>query len=289
MLEHLPRFEVALGETGYPELLAQLKHPPQRLYGIGDPQALQPGLAVVGARRATPYGRSAARILAGWAAASGYVIVSGGALGCDQAAHQAALDRGGRTVAVMGCGADICYPRRSAALFERIATNGAIISEQPWGTEPLPWMFRLRNRIIAGLCPVLLVLEAGLPSGTFGTAEYALEAGRTVAAVPGSIFAPECRGSNRLIATGAPPVTDTSELKQLLELEGIVAQAYAPAADALVEGEDAIEKALLVNPMRPDDVAREFEVDIVTVARALGVLEATGRIRRYPDGRYGPG
>ncbi|HET6351149.1 MAG TPA: DNA-processing protein DprA [Coriobacteriia bacterium] len=289
MLDHVPHFEIALGDAGYPALLAELEQPPQRLYGIGAPESLQPGLAVVGARRATPYGRTAARILAGWAAASGYVIVSGGALGCDQAAHQAALDRGGTTVAVMGCGADVCYPRRSVALFERIAANGAIISEQPWGTEPLPWMFRLRNRIIAGLCPVLLVLEAGLPSGTFGTAEYALQAGRTVAAVPGSIFAPECRGSNRLIATGAPPVTDTSELRLLLELEGVAAQADAPAASAIVEGEDAVERALLVNPMRPDDVAREFEMDIVTVARALGVLEATGRIRRYPDGRYGPG
>ena len=177
---HAPRFELALGEPGYPEQLAQSPDPPAVLYGIGDPAHLAPGLAVIGARKATPYGLQAARLFAGWAARAGYTVISGGAIGCDQAAHKAALANDAPTVAVLGCGADVVYPSNATDLLGAIARTGAIVSEQPWGTPPQRWTFRTRNRIIAGLSAGLLVLEAGLPSGTFSTADYALAAGRDV-------------------------------------------------------------------------------------------------------------
>lgn len=284
------RFELRRESAGYPPLLEETPDPPAVLYGIGDPSALAPGLAVVGARRATPYGLAAARIFAGWAAEAGYVVVSGGAMGCDQAAHEAALSVGGRTVAVMAGGADVVYPRRSTALMSRIVESGAVISEHPWGEQPQRWTFRTRNRIIAGLCPVLLVLEASLPSGTFTTAEYAADAGRTVAAVPGSIFAPECLGSNRLLRTGAFPITDASELRDLLSSEiGPPAEEAGPWTGPTDDSaDDEVLRALRTNPSRPDDVARALGLDIVSTVRRIGALEARGLVSRYRDGRYGP-
>ena len=207
-------FQLALGDELYPEQLARTPDPPRVLYGFGDPSALESGLAVIGARKATPYGLAAARLLAGWAAGRGVVIVAGGAIGCDQEAHRSAIDAGGRTVAVLGCGADIDYPRGASELLEQVRHGrvGCVVSELPWGTPPVRWAFARRNRIIAGLSEAVLVVEASLPSGTFSTADFALDAGRSVLVVPGSIFAPECRGSNRLLRQGATPVTDVSDL-----------------------------------------------------------------------------
>ena len=197
------RFVLTLGSPEYPEQLAETPDPPRMLYGIGDPGALVAGLAVVGARRATPYGLRATRLLAGWAASKGVTVISGAAIGCDSEAHRAALDAPGATVAVLGCGPDVDYPRRSAAMLATIRAGFAVVSECPFGQQPLRFAFARRNRIIAGLASAVLVVEAGLPSGTFSTADAALEAGRDVMAVPGSIFSPESRGSNRLIRQGA--------------------------------------------------------------------------------------
>ncbi|TLM77466.1 MAG: DNA-processing protein DprA, partial [Actinobacteria bacterium] len=154
------RWELALGEGGYPEQLLHLNCPPRRLYGIGDPTALEPGLGVVGARRATPYGIHCAREFAGWAAAAGIVVVSGAAIGCDLEAHRAALDADGITVAVLGCGADVDYPSSAANTLARIRRTGAVVSEMPWGSPAHRRAFVPRNRIIAGLSAALLVVEA---------------------------------------------------------------------------------------------------------------------------------
>lgn len=284
------RFELRLCDSAYPEQLAQAPDPPQVLYGLGNPAALVPGFAVVGARKATPYGLQAGDLFAGWAARAGCVIVSGGAVGCDQAAHRAALSVGGTTVAVLGCGADMVYPSNAGELLTQIAQTGAVVSEQPWGSPPQRWTFRTRNRIIAGLSSALLVLEAGLPSGTFSTADYALEAGRDVLVVPGSIFAPECRGANRLLRQGATPICDVSELA-----DALVSVLPVPALcgqqrwslDDVETHRDRVLSALRTDHMRPDDVARALGLDIVTVARRIGALEAEGRIMRFGDGRYG--
>ena len=285
-----PRWELRLGEADYPTQLALSPRPPEVLYGIGDPTALVPGLGVVGARRATPYGLTAARRFAGWAAEHGVSIVSGAAIGCDQAAQRAALERGRNTVAVMGCGADMDYPSGAAGLLDELRRGrGAVVSESPWGTPPMRYAFRERNRIIAGLSACLLVVEAALPSGTFSTADFALDAGRDVLVVPGSIFAPECRGSNRLIRQGATAVTDVSELRQSLEEAGLTLRRTGREAAHEEVARDPVLRALLADPMRPDDVARTFDLDIVTVMRRLAAFEMQGAVTRYPDGRYGPG
>ena len=283
-------FELALGDSEYPQLLAETPDPPAVLYGFGDPSALVPGLAVIGARKATPYGLQAGRLFAGWAAQAGYTIISGGAVGCDQAAHRAALEHNAPTVAVLGCGADLVYPSNAGELLAQIARAGAVVSEHPWGTVPQRWMFRTRNRIIAGLSAGLLVLEAGLPSGTFGTADYALAAGRDVFVVPGSIFAPECRGSNRLLHQGAIPVSDVSELA--LALESVLPAPRAGAGDGWsldtsVSCDDEVLAAVRTHHWRPDDLARQLGMDIVSIARRIGVLESQGLVVRFRDGRYG--
>lgn len=287
------RWELAADDPGFPSCLAEVPYPPERLYGIGDQGLLRPGLGVVGSRKATPYGLSCARTFAGWAAAAGIVVVSGAAAGCDRAAQEAALESGGATVAVLGCGPDVDYPAGSRTMLAEARRRGAVVSELPWGTHASRHAFVRRNRIIAGLSAALLVVEAGLPSGTFSTADFALQAGRDVLAVPGSILSETSRGTNRLIRQGATPVTDVSELTDALGILGadLVPQSLAMASGA-PEGDQVTERvaaALLADPLRPDDLARALALDIVTVMRAVARLEETSVVRRYLDGRYGPG
>ncbi len=287
MNETFLRSEVRIGEPGYPACLLDLHDPPKTLYIAGSLRDFRPGIAVIGARRATPYGIGCASRFAGWAAASGVCVVSGAAIGCDQAAHNAARALQRPTVAVLGCGADVDYPSGATALLEDLRTQCAVVSELPWGTHPARWAFSRRNRIIAALSLAVLVVEAGLPSGTFSTADHALAIGRDVLAVPGSINAPESRGPNRLIRQGATAITDASELADALRSAGI--ELEDAAADATVHRGHLtdIERAVLADPMRPDDLARALTLDIVTVIRALGSLELSNRVARYRDGRYG--
>lgn len=202
----------------YPEALLDLESPPERLFVIGDAEALQGDLlAIVGARRATPYGRECARRFAASCAIRGVTVVSGGASGCDAAAHAAALEHGGRTVAVLGGGCDRLYPAANAELFQRIVdAGGAVVSEYPWEAEPKPYQLRARNRITAAISRGLLIAEAGLPSGTFSTADEALRIGRAVMAVPGPINSRASSGSNRLIYQGATPIVDDESFEETL-------------------------------------------------------------------------
>ena len=209
------------------------------------------------------------------------MVISGAAVGCDTAAHRAALDAGGRTVAVLGCGADVAYPRGAGPLLASIAGSGAVVSELEWGYPPAKWTFRARNRIIAGLAKALLVVEAGLGSGTFITADCALDAGRDVMVVPGSIFAPECRGSNRLLSQGAIPVSDISELRAVLE-DRMGPPSRDTVAGLLDRGQDPVLAAVRTNPSRPDDVARDLGLDIIEVARRIGALEGAGSGHEVP-------
>lgn len=284
------RWELGLGDPAYPALLRETADPPDALHGFGDPALLGPSLAVVGARRATPYGIACARRFAGWAAAHGVTVVSGAAIGCDLQAQQAALAAGGRTVSVLGCGADVDYPRRARGLLATLRESHAVVAEAPWGAPPQRWAFTRRNRIIAGLASAVLVVEAGLPSGTFSTADFALAAGRDVLAVPGSILSPECRGSNRLIAQGATPITDESELRDALLACGLAVHALNGSADpdsGHPDATDQVLRALRADAMHPDDLAFALHLDIVTLARRLAFLEAEGLVARYADGRFG--
>lgn len=297
-----PRWEIARGGAGYPEALLRADKPPERLYVIGDPAALEEGLAIVGARKATPYGAGCARRFARAAAERGITIISGGARGCDGAAHEAALAAEGRTVAFLGGGPDVTYPSEHAGLFQRIVNGGgALVSEYPWGTAPLPWMFRNRNRLIAALARATLIVEAGLPSGTFSTADHALAASRDVLVVPGAITAASSRGANRLLYQGATPVVDDDSFSDVLfSLFGCLKQQEAPtkkgkggpvgakAPTCPVAAALAVEplsmEALLALSMRccKDEDPRTW------LAVRLAQAEATGVAARYPDGTWGP-
>jgi DNA processing protein len=289
------RWELRPGEDAYPACLRDSPRPPKVVRGFGDPTLLAPGLGVVGSRKATPYGLRCAADLAGRAAELGVTVVSGAAIGCDAAAHAAALGRGGLTVAVLGCGPDVDYPRTSSSLLARIRDEGAVISEVPWGVEPQPFMFPARNRIIAALSAALLVVEAGLPSGTFSTADHAADAGRQVLAVPGSVFSPTSAGCNRLIRQGAAPIAEMDDLDDELVSAGLVLRPAAMSPRAYVDSGalDPIARrlwhALRADPMRPDAAASSLNAPISAILRALSSLESENLARRYPDGRYGPG
>lgn len=211
------RWEIARGEAGYPQAFDVLERPPERLYVVGNPAAMREGLAVVGARKATPYGKSCAKRFAGLAASRGIAIISGGARGCDTVAHEAALAAGAPTVVFLGGGCDELYPSENAGLFQRVVdAGGAVVSEHPWGFKPLPFAFRERNRLIASLAKATLIVEAGLPSGTFSTADEALAANREVLVVPGAVTSPASHGANRLIYQGATPVIDDESFGDIL-------------------------------------------------------------------------
>ena len=222
-----PRCVLGFDDPRFPDALRKIPRPPKKLYVLGNPDALlTPSLAVVGARKATPYGLGCAKRFSALAAARGICIVSGGARGCDSAAHEAALAAGAPTVAFLGGGADMPYPAENVALFERIAlSGGAVVSEHEWSAPPLPQRFRTRNRLIAGLATATLIVEAGVPSGTFSTADEALSAGKDVLVVPGAITSPHSAGANRLLYQGASPVVDDESFGDaLFQLYGCLKQ-----------------------------------------------------------------
>lgn len=284
------QIEVRPEEPGYPPQLREIARPPRVLHVMGDPRSLVRGLAIIGSRKASPYGLECASRFAGQAASWGVTIVSGGAIGCDLAAHRAALEAGGRTVAVLGCGADVDYPRSGAATLRELrAGRGAVVSELAWGVPPLPGHFPARNRIIAGLSAAVLVVEAALPSGTFSTADHALDAGRDVFAVPGSILYAGSAGCNRLIRQGAQPITCEEDLRDSLEGVGLLEPGGARRLPLTMgAGSDVLLEALRADPMTADRLSAVTGIDVVSVLRRLSSLEQTGDATRYPDGRYGP-
>lgn len=222
-------------DSVYPPLLRHLELPPPVLYVRGRLRE-EPSLAIVGSRRASAYGLEAAELFARALAAAGVTIVSGFARGVDAAAHRGALDAGGATVAVLGCGVDVDYPRGHRRLGEAIAERGAVISELPCGAEPRAWNFPVRNRIIAALSLGTLVVEAAVRSGSLITARQALELNRDVLAVPGRIFDERALGPNTLIAAGAVPARCPRDVLETLGLP-------VPAAAGATAGGTAAEKA----------------------------------------------
>ena len=317
-----PRWIVSCGGDGYPDALASIPRPPERLYGIGNREALEEGLAIIGARKATAYGTSLARRFGKAAAEHGIVVISGGAYGCDSEAHRGALEGGGRTVVVLGGGCDKLYPARHAGLFQDVIdTDGAVISEHPWDTDPLPFMFRDRNRLIAGLARATLIVEAGLPSGTFSTADEALKANHDVLVVPGAITSPTSRGANLLLSQGAIPIIDDETFADALFLlfgalrkqtvgrsERFTAPIPAmphldedgdgePADETVLEDErfttwrEMVAASIAAQPASVDEllgIAKSFdkEVSIADVLAYLGERECNGSVVQNPDGRF---
>ena len=294
------RFEIVHGEEGYPEALLHTPDPPRRLYGVGNPETLGDGLAIIGARKATPYGRATARRFSSEAAEHGITVVSGGALGCDSQAHEGALGAGGTTVVVLGGGCDRLYPARNACLFQRVIdAGGAVVSEHPWDFPPMPYAFRARNRIIAGLTRATLIVEAGLPSGTFSTADDALAASREVWAVPGPITSPTSQGANRLIYQGAAPVVDEETFEDLLgnTFGCLRIEDARPPSECICSSvaDDALLAALMAEPLRieqmlglPWEEPEPASGRLTWIMLRLASYERDGLIARFPDGRYGP-
>lgn len=222
----------------YPSVLREIAKPPLALFVRGNPIPGAERIAMVGSRHASPYGKHAAEEIAMELAKHGVTVVSGAARGIDTAAHKGAL-RAGRTVAVLGCGADVAYPKENARLLDEIAASGSVISEFPPGTQPLPAFFPQRNRIISGLCRGTVVVEAAERSGSLITAEFALSEGRDVFAVPGSIYSDTSRGCNRLIQQGAKLVAAAEDiLEEYPWAQGMLAKEKQPElfGDDMPEG-----------------------------------------------------
>lgn len=279
---------LTLGDAAYPAGLLEIPDPPVCLYVKGDVSLLQrPGLAVVGARSATPQGEANAEAFASVLSRAGLVVVSGLALGIDAAAHRGGLAGAGRTVAVIGTGADRIYPARNGELARRIAAEGAIVSEFPLGTGPLTHNFPRRNRLIAGLARGVLVVEAAVKSGSLITARLAAECGREVFAIPGSIHSPLARGCHRLIRDGAKLVECADDI--LEELSLAVPEA-APALDPPV-AEAVGEEALVLQAAGHDPVDIDLLVHRTSLTpealyAILLTLELEGRVARLPGGRF---
>lgn len=208
------------GMHEYPASLSEINNSPKQLYYMGDISILKKRCAaVVGSRNTNQYGRTTAVAIAGKLAEKDVAVISGMARGIDTCAHRGALDAGGSTVAVLGCGVDICYPEENSSLKKELEERGLILSEYPPGTMPMPYHFPQRNRIISGLSEVTVVVQARNSSGALITAELAAEQGREVCAVPGNIDSQYNLGNNKLIKDGARPITNPGDVLEAMRLD----------------------------------------------------------------------
>jgi DNA processing protein len=276
---------IVLGDETYPPLLKEIIDPPLALHFRGDVSLLaRPALAIVGSRRASPYGVNAAEHLARQIAGAGIVIVSGGARGIDAAAHQAALDAGGATIAVLGTGIEIIYPMSNRRLFRRIEERGLIVSEFPPGTPPKPENFPMRNRVISGLARGTVIVEATSRSGSLITARMAAEQGRDVFAVPGSIFSAGSEGTHRLVQYGAKLVHDANDV--LEEFPGGLRATQTPSVEPDSPLKEVLDVLSKDDGAHVDTVAARVGRTPALVAESLLQLELEGWIRALPGARY---
>jgi DNA processing protein len=267
---------IELGDEGYPSALLDLRAAPRILWTIGDIGRLTPPVvAIVGTRKATAYGERVTREIAGSLARAGACIVSGMARGIDGIAHVAALDAHGRTVAVLGTGVDIAYPAGHRPLHARIREHGLLLSEELPGAHAGPGSFPRRNRLIAALASVTIVVEAGVRSGAMITAGHALELGRTVAAVPGPIDAPQSTGTNSLIRDGA---TVIAEVADALQLVGLTPPARRPHPEIATAAERAVWSALGEGALDVDTLAVRSGLPARACLAAVTTLELSGAI-----------
>jgi DNA processing protein len=276
----------------YPPLLRELSDPPAVLFAAGRDETFtvlreEPSVAMVGTRRASPYGTEVAYAIGRGLGASGVPVVSGLALGIDGTAHRGCLDGGGIPVAVVACGPDVVYPRRHRGLHQRVRERGLVLSELPPGTEPYRWSFPARNRIMAGLAGLTLVVEAADPSGSLITADFAKDLGRCVAAVPGRVTSSVAQGTNSLLKEGAAAITGTDDV--LDELFGVgvrraptVRAGQTPPDDPLLRAVlDAADSCASV-----EAIARSTGRSAAQTRAALGRLEADGYLVRRDLGGW---
>jgi DNA processing protein len=274
----------------YPKSLFEIADPPPFLYVRGELRSREPAIAIVGSRRATTYGLLTTSRLAEALGRHGVSVISGMARGVDTAAHKGALNAGGRTTGVLGCGIDQVYPPENRTLFAEMAETGCLVSEFPLGTLPLAENFPRRNRIISGLSQGVLVVEATENSGSLITAQYALEHGRDVFAVPGNISSTTSRGTNRLIKQGAKLVDCVEDI--LEELPGFRSSATGEANGppirtfALTPREAAVYELLARSPLHIDDIINQTELTAAEVSSMLLHLELKGAVMPLPGTHY---
>lgn len=274
-------------DEGYPRRLKEIQQTPPVLYVRGE---IIPdddwAVAIVGTRRVTPYGRQVAEELGAMLGRSGLTIVSGLARGVDAIAHRACLDAGGRTLAVLGCGVDRIYPPEHHRLAARVIENGALISDYAPGTPPEGVNFPPRNRIIAGLSLATVVVEAGKRSGALITANFAVEQGRDVFAVPGGINAPQSAGTNRLIQQGAHPLLDHRDVLDVLDLT--LVHEYRSARTVLPADpqEAKVFSVMGREPMHVDEIRNQAEMPIEEVTATLAMMELKGMVRQVGSMNY---
>jgi DNA processing protein len=285
------------GDERYPAQLAAARGAPPELFVLGDATLLaQPQIAIVGSRAPTAAGRRIAGEIARGLVGAGFAITSGLALGIDAAAHEAALDAGGITIAVCGTGLDVCYPRQNQPLFERIARQGVLVSEFPPGSRPLAHHFPRRNRIISGLARAVVVIEAAASSGSLITAGHAADQGRDVFAVPGSPLNPLAAGCNELIRNGATLVRGATDIL----LDAGVFPKFFPLSNQTVDSAtqtlapparldkdyEMLLDALGFEPASIDDLVDRTGLGPASVASMMLILELEGRVESRPGALY---
>ncbi|MCI9657390.1 MAG: DNA-protecting protein DprA [Lachnospiraceae bacterium] len=272
-------------ESGYPEKLKVYKGMPKGLYFLGRlPDKDRPSVAVVGARRSDSYGNETARTFAKELAAKGVQIISGMAWGIDGMAHEGALEAGGDTFAVLGCGVDICYPAGHRRLYERIMEKGGILSEQPPGMPPIAGHFPARNRIISGLSDLVLVVEAKEKSGSLITADFALDQGKDIFAVPGRVTDVRSKGCLNLIRQGAG-VADSPQA--VLDALGIFSgKNKEPEKILLAKEENIVYSWIRLQPVSLEELVRKTQMPVQKVLRILVELELKGCIREIQKNDY---
>ncbi len=274
-------------DEGYPRHLKEIDQPPPVLYIRG---SLMPedewAVAIVGTRRVTSYGRQVAEEVATTLAQSGVTIISGLARGVDSIAQQAALNAGGRTLAVLGNGVDLVYPPENKRLASEIIEHGALVSDYALGTPPDGINFPPRNRIISGLAMSVIIVEAGLTSGALITASFAVEQGRDVFAVPGNINAPQSLGTNRLIRDGAQPLLSPQDVLEALNLTMVTEHRVVRVALPTDPVESRLYKLLSREPMHVDEIRAQANMPIETVSATLAMMELKGMVRQVGGMNY---
>jgi len=271
----------------FPELLKEIPDPPVGIFCIGTlPSDNTYKVAIIGSRKCSEYGLMAARKMAKPLAEAGVVIVSGMARGVDSMAHRGALLGGGKTIAVPGCGVDICYPSENKNLREEIIKNGCVISEYPPGVKPTPAYFPARNRIISGLSKGVIVTEAGKKSGTLITVNQAIDQGREVFAIPGNISSKLSEGTNQLIRDGAIPVSDYTDVLFSLGISEDLTKPKTNSKNNLASDEKQVYDSLNFEPVSIDMLMDLTDLDLGRVLYLCAQLEIRGLIRKLPGSRY---
>lgn len=295
-LERMGGWVLTIFDERYPPLLRRLSDAPPCLYVLGTVEENdERAIAIVGTRKPSDYGRRIAYKIASELASYGFTVVSGLAEGIDTAAHKGALDSGGRTFAVLGCGLDVIYPRSNKELARQVVDNGALLTEFPLGTKPQAWHFPQRNRIISGMSLAVIIVEAPLNSGALITADWAAEQGREVFVVPGPVDQPSFEGNHRLLREGARVFTSVADMLDELGVTALqkpepVKTQTSPKGQLklpdLSPAEAKTWSVLTFDWKHADDIVRESQLTTGEVLSALTLLELKGMVERTEGNRY---